>query len=171
MPPTAFAALTLSLLLITPLQSAATTIHRCEDSSGHITFTTLNCSHGQSLSLQNIERPSLFRQDPTPPGGNYQETSGTKVKKQTPTIVGQPDDTCGHLIDARQRRVAIINQRIIRGMSQQDVESALGRPDKINIRDTTTRYRYETKKGRSAEIVFDEKGCVKGKSQTAKSPR
>jgi len=53
------------------------------------------------------------------------------------------------------------------------VESALGKPDKVNIRTSTTSYRYDLKRGRSAQIDFDERGCVKGKakSRTAKSPR
>ena len=78
----------------------------------------------------------------------------------------------GH-ISTRERRAAIIDQRIVAGMSQQDVESALGKPDKINIRNSSTSYRYDAKRGRSAQVEFDEKGCTKGKakSQTAKSPR
>ncbi|MFJ2694189.1 hypothetical protein [Pseudomonas sp. NPDC087336] len=58
------------------------------------------------------------------------------------------------------------------GMSQQEVESALGKRDKISIGNSSTRYHYQTKRGRSASIEFDERGCTKGKakSQTAKSP-
>ncbi|MNR66396.1 hypothetical protein D3C85_1898600 [compost metagenome] len=58
-------------------------------------------------------------------------------------------------------------------MSQQDVESALGKPDKVSIKNSSTSYRYDTKRGRSAHVEFDEKGCTKGKAklQTAKSPR
>ncbi|EJN16582.1 hypothetical protein PMI35_06714, partial [Pseudomonas sp. GM78] len=69
-----------------------------------------------------------------------------------------------------QRRVAIINQRMIVGISQPDVEGALAKPDKISIRNSSTH--HQTKRGRSASIEFDERGCTKGKAkfQTAKSP-
>ena len=56
------------------------------------------------------------------------------IRGRDPSIVGQSEDKCGNLISARERREAIINQRIVAGMSQQDVESALGKPDKISIR-------------------------------------
>ena len=32
----------------------ATTIHRCEAANGSITFTTLSCAAGESLSLQDV---------------------------------------------------------------------------------------------------------------------
>lgn len=87
-------------------------------------------------------------------------------------MVGQTQDKCGNLISARERREAIINQRVVAGMSQQDVESALGKPGRISIRNSATTYRYDTKRGRSAQVEFDERGCTKGKakSRTAKSP-
>lgn len=71
-----------------------------------------------------------------------------------------------------QHRAALINQHVIVGMSQQDVESALGKPDKFSIHNSSTRYHYQTRRGRSASIESDERGCTKGKakSQTAKSP-
>ena len=80
------------------------------------------------------------------------ETSGMKIKGREPTIVGQSEDKCGNLISARERREAIINQRVVAGMSQQDVESALGKPDKITIRNSATSYRYDTKRGRRAQV-------------------
>ncbi len=158
-------------LLCLSLQATATTIHRCEDSDGRITYTTLSCHPGEKLSQQNVYSPSPFKFDATLPDTTPRETSSIKSKPRDPTVVGQMNHKCGDLLTAKERREAIINQRIIPGMSQQEVESALGKPDKISIRNATTNYRYDSKKGRSAQIVFDEKGCVKGKSQTAKSPR
>ena len=107
------------------------------------------------------------------PEHNHEEISGMKNTGRKPGIVGLTPDKCGNLINARQRREAIINRRVIAGMSQQDVESALGKPDKVNIRTSTTSYRYDLKRGRSAQVDFDERGCVKAKakSRAAKSPR
>lgn len=163
----------LAALLCLPPQALATTVHRCEAANGHVTFTTLSCTAGESLSLQDV-RPFLpGSATPLMPEAGFRETSGMKIQRRELTVVGQSEDKCGNLLNAKERRIAIINQRIVAGMSQQDVESALGKPDKINTRNSATSYRYDNKRGRSAHIEFDEKGCTKGKakSQTAKSPR
>ena len=160
-------------LLCLPLAEAATTLHRCEAADGRITFTSLSCASDEQLSVQHVHPYSPGSVVPIMPEHNHEETSGMTTRGRAPGIVGRLEDKCGNLIDARQRREAIINQRVIAGMSQQDVESALGKPDKVNIRTSTTSYRYDLKRGRSAQVDFDERGCVKGKakSQTAKSPR
>ena len=48
-------------------------------------------------------------------------------------------------------------------MTQRDVESLLGRPDKVTHNNGELRYVYNQKKGRSNTVTFDENGCVKGK--------
>ncbi|WP_454845428.1 cell envelope protein SmpA [Pseudomonas farris] len=163
----------LATLLCLPPQALASTVHRCEAANGHITFTTLSCTAGESLSLQDVHSFLPGSATPLIPEAEFRETPGTKFQRREPTIVGQSEDKCGNLLSTKERRIAIINQRVVAGMSQQDVESALGKPDKINTRNSATSYRYDNKRGRSAHIEFDEKGCTKGKakSQTAKSPR
>ena len=162
------------IALLCPSWAPATTIHRCESANGRITFTTLGCGAGERLHLQEIR---TFTPDHSMigliPEMDYREPLQTKMKTRDPIVVGQSEDKCGNLISAAERRAAIMDKRIIAGMTQQDVESTLGKPDKINIRNSTTSYRYETKRGRSAHIEFDERGCTKGKakSQTAKSPQ
>jgi hypothetical protein len=151
----------------------ATTIQRCEASNGRITFTSMSCAANESRSIQEV-RTHTPTNEPTTflPEAETRRPSGINGKRKEPTIVGKSEDGCGNLISARERREAIINQRVVAGMSQQDVESALGKPDKVTIRNASISYRYETKRGRSAHIEFDERGCTKGKakSQTAKSP-
>lgn len=164
------------LLLALPclaFEAIATTVHRCEAANGRITFTTLSCAAGDSLSFQDVRTFTPGSTVALMPEADSRETSGMKNTRREPTVVGQTEDKCGNLISARERREAIINQRIVAGMSQQDVESALGKPDKVSIRNSTTSYRYDTKRGRSAHVDFDEKGCTreKAKSRTAKSPR
>ena len=160
-------------LLCLPLDLHAATVHRCESANGRITFTTLSCETGESLSLQDVRTFTPGSTVALMPEADPRETPGVKNKRREPTVVGQNEDKCGNLINARERREAIINQRVVAGMSQADVESALGKPDKISIRNSTTSYRYDLKRGRSAHVEFDEKGCTKGKakSQTAKCPR
>ncbi|HEF4762487.1 TPA: cell envelope protein SmpA [Pseudomonas putida] len=163
----------LLVTLLCPSWAFATTIHRCEAIDGHITFTTLSCRTSESFSLQDVRplTPGSTLMTLMPEAG-HRPTLDAKHQWKGPTVVGKTEDKCGNLISAKERREAIINQRIIAGMTQQDVESALGKPDKISIRNSSTSYRYETKRGRSAHIEFDERGCTKGKSksQTAKSP-
>ncbi|NUU39136.1 cell envelope protein SmpA [Pseudomonas sp. C2B4] len=163
----------LLITLLCPPLAIATTIHRCETTNGHITFTTLSCRTNESLSLQEVRTITPGSTITTlMPEADPRAAPGTKFQRKDPTVVGKTEDKCGNLISAKERREAIINQRIIAGMTQQDVESALGKPDKISISNLRTSYRYETKRGRSANIEFDERGCTKGKakSQTAKSP-
>ncbi|EJM47961.1 hypothetical protein PMI26_00865 [Pseudomonas sp. GM33] len=161
----------LSLLAPSPL-ALATSVQRCEAANGRITFTTLSCAAGESASLQDVRAFTPGSTMALMPPAEPRETSGMKIQRKEPTVVGKAQDKCGNLITARQRREAIIHQRVIAGMSQQDVESALGKPDRISIRNSATSYRYDTQRGRSANVEFDEKGCTKGKakSRTAKSP-
>ncbi|SDP41379.1 hypothetical protein SAMN04489798_5683 [Pseudomonas arsenicoxydans] len=163
----------LTILFCLPPCLHAQTIHRCEADDGSITFTTLSCTAGENFSLQDVRALPPSSTVALMPEADNREKTDTKVKRREPTIVGKTEDKCGNLISARERREAIINQRVIAGMSQQDVESALGKPDKVSVRNSATSYRYDTKRGRSANVEFDEKGCTKGKakSQTAKSPR
>lgn len=154
----------LAALPCMPLWATGQTVHRCENVAGQVTFTSLSCEAGETLSLQQIHSFTPSHAEPMLPEAEPRQTSGNITRRKEPAIVGQFEDNCGNLINAGQRREAIINQRIIAGMSQQDVISALGKPDTIKIRNSSTRYTYKAKKGRSAEVVFDEKGCVKGKS-------
>ncbi|MHA3736548.1 DUF4124 domain-containing protein [Pseudomonas sp. Eth.TT006] len=162
----------LATLLCLPPAAASTTLHRCEAPDGRITFTSLSCANDEQRSEQQVHPYSPGSVVPIMPEHNHEELTGMTIRGE-PGIVSRQQDKCGNLIDARQRRAAIINQRVIAGMSQEDVESALGKPDKVNIRASTTSYRYDLKRGRTAQVDFDERGCVKGKgkSQTAKSPR
>lgn len=162
----------LATLLCLPLDAPGATIHRCEAPDGRITFTTMSCAIDESLSYQEVTPYRLGTTITRLPQQQHREPPGLKIDHRDPVVVGQAVDKCGNLISASERREAIINQRVIAGMSQQEVESALGKPDKISIRNSSTRYHYQTKRGRSANIEFDERGCTTGKakSQTAKSP-
>ena len=144
-------------------QASATTVQRCENADGHVTFTSQGCAPQETLRIQNVANPAPSGVKAASSKSSTLKIFRAKSAKEEPVIVGQPDDVCASLLSAKERRQAIINQRIVPGMSQQEVESALGKPDKISIRNATTSYRYNAKKGRSAQIVFDEKGCVTGK--------
>ncbi|SEJ42390.1 DUF4124 domain-containing protein [Pseudomonas sp. NFR16] len=151
--------LAFALLLFSPSMSMAATVNRCQDATGNITFTSASCPPGHTLELQEAHAP-LTGTVPTAP----ETTFGTKPRPQRElVIVGTRDDGCGNVLSADQRRKAIINQQTPPGMTKRDVESLLGKPDKIIGRNAELRYVYEEKKGRSRHITFDESGCVKGK--------
>ncbi|WP_434697059.1 cell envelope protein SmpA [Pseudomonas sp. Z1-14] len=151
----------LAALACLPLWSVAQTVHRCENGAGQVTFTSLSCPSGEILSVQQINSFNPGHVAPLLPEAQPLKTSGNTNRRKAPTIVGQLEDDCGNLIDASQRREAIMDRRVIAGMSQQDVESALGRPDTIKVRNSNTRYTYKKRNGRSTEVAFDGKGCVK----------
>ncbi|MCK1791619.1 cell envelope protein SmpA [Pseudomonas violetae] len=149
--------------------ASATTIHRCEAPDGHPTFTTLSCAPGHSLSLQEVR---AYLPGSVVPLAPEADPPATHRPQPQLTVIGQLEEKCGNVLSPRERREALINQRMVAGLSQQDVESALGKPDSISIRNSTTTWRYAAKRGRSAGVQFDERGCIpeKGKSRTAKSP-
>ena len=146
-------------LLFSPVLATAATVHRCEDESGKITFTTLACPAGHELRLQNTHSPLPGSVAPT----STPSEPRTEKRSDKLVIVGQRDDGCGNVLNAEQRRRAIINQQTPAGMTKRDVESLLGKPDKVVGRNGETRYVYEEKKGKSRQVTFDENGCVKGK--------
>jgi hypothetical protein len=150
----------MTALLLLPLPGWSTTVNRCEDASGSVTFTTLGCPHGHSVTQQEADNamPGTVIPSPEPPS---REPFPTPQKELV--VVGQHDDGCANVLTAEQRRRAIINMQTPTGMTKRDVESLLGKPDKIISRNAEIRYVYKEKKGRSRQVSFDENGCVKGK--------
>lgn len=154
--------------LLLPATLGATTVNRCEDPRGAVTFTTLSCPLGHSRTSQSVNN--------APPGTLPVAPSAAAkpLKRQLNpelSVIGQRDDGCGNILSAEQRRKAIINQQTPAGMTKRDVESLLGKPDKIIGRNAELRFLYEEKKGRSRQIQFDEHGCVKGTQQKEKSKK
>ena len=80
-------------------------------------------------------------------------------------MVGTKQDGCGNQLSSSERRRAVIRQQVRGGMTQRDVESALGKPDKITTNDGQTRYHYADDKGNKRQVNFDEYGCVKAKGK------
>jgi len=76
---------------------------------------------------------------------------------------GTSQSTCGEALSSSERRRAVIRQQIRSGMSQRDVENALGKPDKVTSNNGQTRYHYADEKGNRRQVSFDESGCVKSK--------
>ncbi|OCR25660.1 SmpA/OmlA family outer membrane lipoprotein [Pseudomonas syringae] len=160
-----------SALLCLPLSLHATIVQRCEDPAGNVTYTSLGCPSDHGMQLQNAfnappgskSNTALLPPQDQPPRRQSRATATATHQENQLTVVGQRDDGCGNRLSAEQRRRAIINQQTPPGMTKRDVESLLGRPDKVVSRNGETRYTYNAKKGRSSQVTFDEMGCVKGK--------
>ncbi|RMQ51077.1 hypothetical protein ALQ04_02236 [Pseudomonas cichorii] len=149
-----------SNLLCLPIYAEANTVQRCEDPSGKVMFTTLGCPPGHSSALQEAYN--------APPGSlvpSLPATESRPVARREIVVVGQQDDGCGNRLSAEQRRKAIINQRTPPGMTRRDVESLLGRPDKVSNNNGELRYTYHLKNGRSNHVTFDANECVKEKGK------
>lgn len=155
-------ALVCACTITASVQLHASPILRCEDAQGHITYSQHGCPENQSEQPQAAHNPR--------PAG-----SGQGVEMATPARtragmqafqtqgIGTPDDGCGNRLDRRSRREAIIKGQVRTGMSQADIESALGKPDRISRQNGSTRYHYPRKSGRAQQVTvtFDENGCVK----------
>jgi hypothetical protein len=146
-----------------PALASASVVQRCEDISGHITFTTLGCPEGQSSETRRVFSPPPGSVAPVAGSGPVAPSEWPLLEKEI-VIVGQRDDGCGNRLSAEARRRAIINGRVVPGMSIQEVENLLGRPAKIQHRNGELRYHYEDKKKKlTHQVTFDGQGCVRGK--------
>ncbi|MEB0080208.1 cell envelope protein SmpA [Pseudomonas sp. CCI3.2] len=164
---TARTTLIAALLSCAP-SAPATTVQRCEDPEGRVSFTYHGCPDGHRMQSQNAYNPtpgstmSLLPEAEPFRDRRVTRTDSQRTDKEL-VVVGRHDDGCGNVLSSEQRRRAIIQQQIRVGMTLRDVESSLGKPDKVVSRNGETRYTYEPKNGRSSQVVFDEEGCVKGK--------
>jgi len=147
-------------LLLGCASAQAATVYRCEDASGHLTFSASGCAPDSESSLQAAEnarpggaKPTLMAKPKVAP---------RKVAPE-PTVVAAKADGCGDLLSARERRQAIIRGQVKAGMSRADVENALGQPRRISQLDTVTRYHYDARnrQERARLVTFDENGCVR----------
>jgi len=154
-----------ALLLCYCSNTFATTVYRCEDPSGHPTFTLQGCPSEQQGQLQHANNPTPSSGKAVPLAKPSKQKRSRRKKEKTSqlTVVGEHQDGCGNQLSSSERRSAIISQRIRPGMTQKDIESALGKPDKITGQNGQMRYQYRDKKGNSRQVSFDESGCVRSK--------
>jgi hypothetical protein len=156
------------IFTLSPTALLATTVHRCEDSNGKVTFTHLGCRTDQQLHLQNADNPPPSG-DIAPPAKKPEKpekrAKKSEAEEERPGIVGigQRQDGCGNLVTPSARRKAMINKEVRAGMSRADVESMLGKPDTISSQNGNVRYNYVDKQdnGRKRSVSFDADGCVK----------
>lgn len=151
------------LLLGSSTSPLAANVFRCLAPDGHVTYTLHGCSAGERQEIRNAASPTPGSGRPTPLAKEDSHTRKHLAEghdRRTLSIVGQKDDGCGNRITGQARRKAIIKRQIHSGMTRADVESALGKPDKITGDNGRNRYIYRGSRGHSRQISFDENGCV-----------
>lgn len=153
-------------LLLPTQNTLASTVFRCEDHNGHITYTLQGCPTDAEQALQSADNPTPGRGKLVPVAKESRNKSSTRKGDSQDTrvvVVGEKQDGCGNRITGSERRNAMIRQQVRAGMTRRDIESSLGEPDKITSQDGQTRYHYADQEGNRRQVTFDEAGCVKGK--------
>ena len=153
-------------LLLYPHTAQASSVFRCEDEAGHVTFTLHGCPENSRQNIQQAHNPTPGQGKPVPlaKAGRQARSSGNDAGKEL-VVVGVRQDGCGNRLTGSERRRAVIRQQIRGGMTRHDVESALGEPDRISSNDGQTRYHYADEKGNKRQVTFDEAGCVQEKQK------
>lgn len=153
-------------LLYSSSSTLAANVYRCEDDSGHITFTLQGCATNQRLQVQNADNPRPGDGKPVLLAKSKKHPRRSKARKsqgQQLVVVGEHQDGCGNRVTGSARRSAMINHQARSGMTLKDVESALGKPDKTSSQNGLLRYLYRDKDGNTKQVSFDENGCVRSK--------
>ncbi|MFZ6046857.1 DUF4124 domain-containing protein [Pseudomonas sp. CR3202] len=144
---------------------SAAQVFRCSDDDGNLSFNQHGCPPGTRMEEQRTRTPNLLRNEPIRQEANagYVPISnrGSPENFREVVVAGEREAACGGLISQQERRQAIIRKQIRSGMTRTDVESALGKPDRISSRNGRVSYHYKPKKGASHQVTFDEEGCVK----------
>ena len=154
----------LGLCLLFSQAAFATSVFRCQDANGHVTYTLSGCPINHDQAIQHASNPTPSSGRPTLMAAPSKSTrSGERSDNQGPTVVGVRDDGCGNQLSSSEKRSAIIRKEVRRGMARSDIESALGKPDSSNEQNGQARYVYKDQDGRKRQISFDESGCVKSK--------
>ncbi|WP_440468620.1 outer membrane protein assembly factor BamE [Pseudomonas sp. YH-1] len=169
-------ALLCSLLIPLVPTSEAASVFRCTAADGSVLFSQYGCPVERQQEIQEANNPTPGSGEPVPMA-NPQEPALQKpvarskgqskeTEHESVVVVGEQQNGCGNRVTGNTRRKAIIEGRVRTGMTRRDVESALGRPDRVSQHNETLRYHYEAGKKQGARTVtFDEDGCVMGKAK------
>jgi hypothetical protein len=154
-------------LLYPATPAVAASVYRCEDSSGHLTYTLQGCATNQQQQVQNTDnaRPGTGKPVPLAKAkkSRPQRSKKAQAAKEALLVIGEHQDGCGNQVTGSARRTAMINGQVRSGMPLKDVVSALGKPDKVSSHNGQMRYLYRDKNGNSKQVSFDENGCVRSK--------
>lgn len=160
-----------SLLISLIPTGEAATVFRCTAPDGNVLFSQHGCPTERLQKMQEANNPEPGGDERVPmastktsaPRGAARSKEGVR---DAVVVVGERQNGCGNRVTGTARRKAIIEGRVRTGMTRSDVESALGRPDRISQQNEKLRYYYQADKKHGARTVtFDEDGCVTGKAK------
>lgn len=164
------------LMSLVPTSEAAS-VFRCTAADGSVLFSQYGCPAQRRQEIQEASNPTPGSGDPVPmaavpahiaskPPARSKGQRQEQAEREAVVVVGEQQNGCGNRVTGNARRKAIIEGRIRTGMTRSDVESALGRPDRVSQHNETLRYHYEADRKHGARTVtFDEDGCVMGKAK------
>src|SRR6218665_3319282 len=112
-------------LLYPAIDTQATTVLRCEDAKGHVTYTLHGCPESASQDLQEAHNPTPGKGKAVPLAKTRKARTKTKDEKEDEpqlVVVGTKQDVCGNRLSSSERRSAVIRQQVRGGMSRRDVE-------------------------------------------------
>jgi len=147
------------LLACAGTSAHATTVYRCVDSANHVSFRQQGCPEEMIGKPQKISYVSTDHSNPRRRAPSSKPRASQGEAREL-VVVGTHHDKCGSQLTTRDRRRAIIEKRIVPGMTQEDVQSALGTPDRVTTTNGRTQWRYESERGRSRTVTLDNEGCV-----------
>ncbi|UCJ19138.1 outer membrane protein assembly factor BamE [Pseudomonas sp. MM211] len=156
---------TVCAILLCPTPLIASSVFRCEDDNGHITFTRHGCTESQQQHIQDAHNPRPGSGAAVPLAIPQPAIKSAAANASSSlTVVGEQQDGCGNAVTGNARREAIIRKQVRPGMTRSDVESALGKPERISRRNSQTTYHYASKYNSERRTVsFDQNDCVMGK--------
>ena len=153
-------------ILLCPTPSPASSVFRCEDSDGHVSFTRHGCSENQQQREQRAHNPRPGSGAAVPLATPRSDDGASRISSSdnSLTVVGGRQDGCDNAVTGNARREAIIRKQVRAGMTRSDVESALGKPERISTRNGQTTYHYASRHSNERRTVtFDQNDCVTGK--------
>lgn len=116
----------IALTMLCASSTYATTVNKCADAAGRITFTQSACSGGvQAESVKIVQSSGGFDMSDALRSESFKEPV-----EQAPIIEPETGACLPH--SSQKIRTAIIRNRVMVGMKSSDVIKSLGRPFRIN---------------------------------------
>lgn len=155
-----------ALLLYPSAPASASTVFRCEDSKGHITYTLHGCPGQRQQGLQEATTPRPAKARPSP-GQDQEAAQQARAKDEQLVVVGTKQDGCSNQLQQQRTARAVIRQQIRSGMTQRDVEEARSASlTRSPTNDGQTRYPLHRRQGQQTPgELQSEYGCVKAKGK------
>ena len=160
--------------LIIVQHASAETVFKCVDAQGRITFTArANCPVQSSLD-------DVVSAHNTRPSGSEAGTQMARPRtprqtsRQTPKAyaatqsAGHATGDCSTGLSDSELRTAKVRGEITPGMSRNDVESMMGKPNNDGARGAGSSVYWNDRYLNYTAVSYDRNGCVRGSSRSGR---